>query len=110
MNPYMLVINVVPMPENKNCEDIAGAKAHVWVISADKESAKLRAIDYVNKYLWKVINFEYELEIHKEQIPTLHVDEARLYELALQHGIASDFLAYPKKPGNPDDPVIKRQL
>ncbi|QQE75188.1 hypothetical protein [Brevibacillus composti] len=110
MNPYLFVINIVPMPDNKDCEDIAGAKAHVWVIAEDKESAKLRAINYIEKSLWKVINFEYELEIHQEQIPSLHEDEVRLYERALQHGIAADYIAYPKKPGKPDDPVIKRQL
>ncbi|RKD26712.1 hypothetical protein BEP19_16035 [Ammoniphilus oxalaticus] len=98
MNPYMFVIDIVPMPDNNKCDDIAGAKAHIWVISKDRESAKLRVINYIEKHLWSVTNFEYEFEIQQELIPSLHADEARLYESALRLGIAADYVAFPKKP------------
>lgn len=110
MNPYMFAINVVPTPDNKDCEDIAGAIAHIWVISEDKESAKIRAVDYITSYLWKIINFEHEFEIRQEQIPELHEAEASLYKKACQYGIAAEYIAHPKVPGNPDDPVILRKL
>lgn len=97
VNPYLFVIDIVPTQENKDCKNIAGAKAHVWVISQDRESAKLRAINYIEKTLWKVINFEYELEIQQEQIQTLHADEFRLYQSALRHGIAADYIAFQKR-------------
>jgi hypothetical protein len=110
MSPYLFVINIVPSPENKDCQDIAGAKAHVWTISDDKEKAKLRAIEYIKKTHWQIVEFEYEFEIHEQQIPKLHEDEARLYNMALRYGIAADYIAYPKIPGNPGDPPIIRLL
>lgn len=110
MKPYLFVIDIVPSPENKDCQDIAGAKAHIWTISDDKEKAKLRAVDYITKSHWQVVGFEYEFEIHQEQIAKLHEDEVRLYKTALRHGIAADYIAYPKVPGHPDDPPIIRQL
>lgn len=110
MNPYMFAINVVPTPDNKDCEDIASAIAHVWVISEDKESARIRAVDYITSYLWKVINFEHEFEIQPELIPELHEAEALLYMKALQHGISADYIANPKVPRNPGDPVILKKL
>jgi len=96
LNPYLFVINVVPMQENENYESIAGARAHVWVISSDIESAKLRAIEYNKNFLWDIISFEHEFEIREEQIPSFHEDELRLYQSALQHGIAADYIAYQK--------------
>lgn len=96
LKPYLFVINVIPMQENEIYENVAGAKAHIWVISKDKESAKLRAINYNEKFHWEIIDFEYEFEIHEEQIPKLHEDESRLYQSALSHGIAADYLAYVK--------------
>ncbi|WP_238650026.1 hypothetical protein [Paenibacillus piscarius] len=110
MNPYMFVINAIPAPSNKDCEDIAGARVHIWVISEDKESAKIRALDYITKYLWEVKNVEYEFEIQQELIQKLGEDELRLYQKALLYGIAADFLAHPRIPGNPDDPAVKRRL
>lgn len=110
MNPYLFVINVIPMPENKDCADIASAIAHVWVISEDRESAKNRALDYVTSYLWEVIDLEREFEIQPQQIPVLHEDEALLYKKALQFGIAADYIAHPKIPGKIDNPVIKKRL
>lgn len=95
-NPYLFIVDIIPMPENEFYENITGAKAHIWVISNDKENAKLRAINYTQKFLWEITSFEYEFEIREEQIPKLHEDELRLYQSALHHGIAADFLAYPK--------------
>lgn len=96
MNPYMFVVDVIPTPENEFYENVAGAKAHIWVLSNDKESAKLRAMDYNKKFMWEVVNFEHELEIHEKQIPKLHEDELRLYQSALRYGISADYMAYPK--------------
>lgn len=110
MAPFMFVINAVPKLTNENFKDIAGAKVHVWVLSDSKESAKTRAVNYIEKYLWDVKDFEYELEISQEQLRNLHKDEAALYLKAHQSGIAADFVAYPKIPGDPGDPVIKRPL
>lgn len=110
MKPYFFVIDIVPLPDNKECQDIAGGRAHIWTISDDKEKAKLRAVDYIKKSHWQVIGFEYEFEIREEQIAMLHEDEASLHKKALQHGIAADYIAYPKIPGNPDDPPVIRQL
>ena len=97
LNPYMFVINVIPTMENEFYKDVAGAKVHIWVISSDIETAKLRAISYNEKFLWKIINFEYEFEIREEQIPKLHEDELRLYQSALRHGIAADYIAHSKE-------------
>ncbi|NTW72887.1 MAG: hypothetical protein HGA49_11695 [Eubacteriaceae bacterium] len=110
MKPYMFVIKAVPLPTNEDCKDIAGAKVHIWVFADSKENAKVRAMNYIMKLLWEIKDFEYEFEIRQEQIPNLHEDEAVLYRKALQYGIAADFLAHPKVPGNPGDPVIKRLL
>ncbi|AIQ73907.1 hypothetical protein NST28_11825 [Paenibacillus sp. FSL R10-2791] len=110
MNPYMFVIDAIPAPTNKDCEDIAGARVHVWVISKDKENAKLQAMDYITSYLWTITNIEYELEIQHEQILDLGEDETQLYRKACQFGIAADFLAYPKIPKDRNDPVIKKKL
>lgn len=96
MNPYMFVINAIPQSNNKEHEDLAGAKVHIWVISDDRETAKIRAIDYITKYHWEVTSVEYELLIQPEQIPNLHNNEALLYKKALQYGISADFVAYPK--------------
>jgi len=96
-NHYLFVINIVPMQENEINKDIAGAKAHICVISSVRERAKLRAIDYIKKHLWNIVNVEYELLIHEEQIPNLHEDEFALYKSALHSGIAAHFLAYPKE-------------
>lgn len=96
LKPYFFKINVVPMQENKVYESIAGAIAHIWVISNDKESAKIRTIDYNKKFLWEITSFVYELEIHVEQIPELGEDEYYLYQLALRHGIAAEYIAHPK--------------
>ena len=97
LSPYFFKVNVVPMQENEVYESIAGAKAHIWVISNDRESAKLRAIDYNEKFLWEVTSFVYELGIREEQIPSLGEDESRLYHLALHHGIAAEYIAHPKR-------------
>ncbi|MGO4540349.1 hypothetical protein [Paenibacillus sp. 2TAB19] len=110
MKPFLFVLNVVPSQFNKQCEDIAGAKAHIWIISDDKDKAKARAESYVIGALWNVINFEHELEIFPEHLQKLHEAEAHLYKMALQQGIAADFLAYPKVPGNPTDSVKIRRL
>lgn len=96
LNPYFFVINVIPTQDNKNYESIAGAKSHIWVMSNDKESAKLRAIDYNENSHWRIISFEYEFEIRKEQIASFHKDEQRLYQSALHSGIAVDYIAYQK--------------
>ncbi len=82
------------MPENVNYESIAGAIAHIWVISSDRESAKIRALDYNKKFQWEIKSFEYEIAIREEQIPSLHEDESRLYHSALRHGIAAEYIAY----------------
>jgi hypothetical protein len=106
----MFVIDAVPLPTNTELSDIAGARVHVWVISNDKESAKIRALDYIAMYQWKVSTVERELEIQPEQISGFHEAEIALYLKAQQFGIAADFLAYPKSPGNPTDPVRKIRL
>lgn len=110
MKPYMFVIDAVPLSSNKTCQDIAGGKVHIWVIADDKETAKIQALEYIAKYFWKATNIEREFEIQQEQLPRLHEDEELLYRKALLYGIAADFLAYPKKPGNPTDPVVYRKL
>lgn len=97
LKPYFFKINVVPMQENKVYESIAGAIAHIWVISNDRESAKIRAIDYNKKFLWKITSFVYELGIHEEQIPELGEEESYLYHSALRHGIAAEYIAYQKR-------------
>ncbi|NGP56809.1 hypothetical protein FLT15_00060 [Paenibacillus thiaminolyticus] len=110
MKPFLFVINAVPIPDNKECEDIAGAIVHIWVFAKDKEEAKINAIDYIRNYLWEVTNFEYELEIQQEQIAKLHEAELALYNKAFHFGIAAEFLAHSKVPGNPDDAVEIRSL
>lgn len=94
--PYFFLINVVPSLENPNYESIGGAKAHIWIISSDRESAKIRAIDYNRKFHWEITSFEYEIAIREEQISSLHEDELSLYHSALRHGIAAEYIAYPK--------------
>lgn len=96
-NPYFFKINVFPMRENKSYEIVAGAIAHIWVVSSDREKAKLRAIDYNEKHLWEIRNFVYELEIHEGQIPLLGEEELYLYQTALRHGIAAEYISHPKK-------------
>ena len=93
----MFVFNAVPIPLNKSCERVAGAKVHIWVIATDMESAKIRALDYIANYFWEVTSLEYELEIPQEQISQLHEDKIWLYQKALQYGIAADFLEYLKE-------------
>ncbi|WP_375104097.1 hypothetical protein ACDZ28_04205 [Paenibacillus sp. RS8] len=106
----MFAIDAIPAPSNKDCDDIAGARVHIWVISKDKEGAKIRALDYITNYHWEVTNVEYEFEIQQALIPNLGVDELRLYQNALLYGISADFLAHPKIPGSPEDPSVKRKL
>jgi hypothetical protein len=62
----MFVIDAVPAPANEDCKDIAGAKVHVWVLTDCMKSAKTRAVNCVERYLWEVKSFEHELEISQE--------------------------------------------
>jgi len=102
LNSYVFIINAVPSPSNNDCANLAGANVHIWVISGDREKAKIEALDYVSSYLWDVVSVEREFEIWPEQIPVLPEREATLYQRALQHRIAADFLAYPKPKADPD--------
>ncbi len=106
MIPFMFVIDGIPLPENHNYDTVGGAKIHVWVMDDNITSARDKALSMVEHYLWNVKGIEYEFEISQSQIPHLHEAEALLYQKALHHGIAADFLAYPKIDGNPDDPIV----
>ena len=106
MFPFMFVINGVPLPQNHNYDKIGGAKIHIWVMDNTADSAQEKAISLIKQYLWKVTDVEHALQISQEQLQHLHKDETVLYQKALRHGIAADFLAYPKIDGNPGDPVV----
>ena len=90
----MFVIKSIPNPENSNFFTIAGALVHIWVIDTTLETAKQRAIEYIQSYLWTPQAIEHEFEISEEQIVSLHKDEVRLYQKAQQYGIAADFLGW----------------
>lgn len=105
MLPFMFVINGTPLPENHNYNSIGGAKIHIWVMENTIDSARDKALAMVKNYLWSVQEIEHELQISEEQLHNLHDAEALLYQKALRHGIAADFLAYPKVDGDPNDPI-----
>ena len=100
--PYMFVIKSVPMPQNRNYNTAGGAFVHIWVM----ESALLRAYAYIRKYLWEPQEVQHAFQILPEQIPELHEDEARLYQTALQYGVAAVFVGWLKDEGEPDWPAI----
>jgi len=96
LKPYSFAFKAVPTPENTDCSDVAEALVHIWVISDDKEKAKTKALSLISSYLWDATSIEIDLEVPPEQLPGLRADEAKLYNKALQHGIAATFLALPK--------------
>lgn len=105
MNPYMFVIDAVPLKENKNYETVAGAKIHIWVIDTDISSAEKRALSYVSKYLWSATKIEHAFAILPQHIDDLGKSELRLYHTALQHGISADFLAWSNDDNSPENVV-----
>lgn len=110
MFPYFFAFEVEPLPENQDCQDVAGAMAHIWVMGPDMDWARTRALLHVAHWKWKVLRTEVELAIQPEQIPGFHDAEIELYHKALRDGVASDFIGWPQNPGTPDDPPIMRKL
>ncbi len=54
----------------------------------------------------KSMEVQHAFQILPEQIPELHEDEARLYQTALQYGVAAVFVGWLKDEGEPDWPAI----
>jgi hypothetical protein len=102
----MFVINGIPLPTNHNYEIVGGAKIHIWVMDSSIESARRRAFDYINEYLWQPQDIEYEFEISQEQLLNLHSSEALLYQKALRNDLAAEFVAWPKVDGQNGDSVL----
>ena len=110
MRPFAFVVASVPLPESKWHHQLAGANVHIWVMDNSIDSARNRAICYIQDQAWKPHEIRFETEIPREQIPSLGKGEARLYNQALTSGLAADFLAFPLQDGDPDDPVVIGQL
>ena len=63
-----------------------------------------RALTYIKDRSWTPQEVLNAFEIQQEQISALGKDEENLYLMAQVYGIAADFLAWKKEPGNPEDP------
>lgn len=105
MSAFLFVFDGQPKPESSDLSHIAGAKIHIWVISKDMNGARKKALSYIGEYGWDVTGEKYAFDVLPEQIDSLEKSELSLYQRALSHGIAADFLSYPKTEGAPDDPV-----
>ena len=104
--PYMFVIKSIPMPENQNYNTVGGAYVHIWVMDGEQEAALLRALTYIKKYLWEPQEVQHAFQPLPGQIAALGEDETRLYQTALQYGIAAEFVGWLKDEGDPDWPAI----
>lgn len=104
--PYMFVIKSVPTPKNQNYNTVGGAYVHIWVMDGEQDAALLRALTYVRKYLWEPQEVQHAFQPLPEQIAALGEDETRLYQTALQYGIAAEFVGWLKDEGDPDWPAI----
>ena len=91
------------MPKNKNFNTVGGTYVHVWVMDHALESAQDRALTYIKDRSWTPQEVLNAFEIQQEQISALGKDEENLYLMAQVYGIAADFLAWKKEPGNPED-------
>ncbi len=97
MRPFFFVIRAEPTEAAVSAQDIAGAIVHIWVMDSSLEQAEARARSYILDYAWIALKTDYAFEINDKQIASLGAEERTLYQKALRHGIAADFLGYPKK-------------
>lgn len=99
-DPYMIRINLVPSPENKNPQlhNIGGAEGFVIVFDSSKSGALDKATRYVQGLGWSVVQVTSELLLLPEHLPLLDAKTTKLYQDAELLGICGHFDAWPKKP------------
>lgn len=75
-------------------------------MDGEQDAALLRALTYIKNYLWDPQEVQYAFQPLPEQIADLGEDETRLYQTALQYGIAAEFVGWLKDEGDSDWPAI----
>ena len=103
LKPYMFVITAVPTTDNPNFQKVFSAEVHIWVIADSIETAQNVALEDIKAHGWIPQEVQYAFDSTPEQIRNLGTDEAWLYQRALKHGIASDYIGSPvqENPGTP---------
>ncbi|WKA49427.1 hypothetical protein QWY22_10975 [Planococcus liqunii] len=96
---YYLMLEAVPLPENKEEKEIAGAFINCWVNSASMESALTEANDYIQSEGWKVQKVEDQFIVNRERYlkdPELQ-ESLECFDQAVNDGISSIFYVWPSE-------------
>ncbi|MCK9386053.1 MAG: hypothetical protein M0Q15_15700 [Nevskia sp.] len=110
MPTYFLDIEATPTSAAANASDVASASVLTFVIAGSPAEAEAMARAAIMGQGWVAQSISSFLQPTDEQISRLGTEEKMLYQLALLHGIGQYFLAYPKSPGHPGDPIQIRSL
>ena len=92
---YLFSIHARPIPDSPHFNKLAGAIVETWVNLPDHESAEARAVEYVSDQLWHVVEIEHALAIRGGQLAGLDKSQSRLYQEALERGVAALWTGWP---------------
>jgi hypothetical protein len=107
---YFLDIEAVPTSAAANAADVASASVLTFVIADSQAEAEAMARAAIIGQAWVVQGISSFLQPTDEQIAGLDTDIKAIYQQALIHKIGQVFVAHPKVPGQPDDPIQIRSL
>lgn len=94
MNVYYIFLEGKPSLNSPESKEIAGAYINCWVSSKSKNIAKNKAIKYVNKQEWEVLNIEEIFLANRERYLDEH-ESLECFDQAVDCGIGAIFYTWP---------------
>lgn len=90
MNVYYVFMESIPLSNNEESKEFAGAFVNCWVYTKDENSARNKAINYVKNQGWKVINIE-DIFISDSEMYDDEPDSLECFNQAIESGVGATF-------------------
>ena len=91
MESYYFIFEVEPQRENPVIAHVSRAVAHIWVVSADIDEARNRALEFLNAERWESPVEKDGYLLTPERIEGLGGEELSAYQAAQSGGIQAKF-------------------